>query len=65
MMEQLYQVLLLTEIGGSVKFLVGIAHPFRIHRANWNDPTIRPTIVHSNQVKIWVNSDRDYSPLGI
>ena len=58
------QVLLPTEIGGSVKFLVGIAHPLINHTANWNDPTIQPTIVHPNQSNGRGNSDQNYSPIG-
>ena len=61
--EQPSQVLLLTEIGGSVKLLVGITHPFRTHTENRNDPTIQPTTVHSNQVTGLVYSYRDHLPL--
>ena len=35
------QVSFPTEIGGSVKLSVGIMDLFRIHIANWTDPTIR------------------------
>ena len=52
------QVLLPTEIEGSVKFLVGIANPFRTHTANLTDLTIQPIIFHSNQVTGTVHSDR-------
>ena len=52
------QVLLPTEIEGSVKFLVGIANPFRTHTANLTDLTIQPIIFHSNQVTGPVHSDR-------
>ena len=65
MTQQLAQVLLLTEIWGSVKLLVGIDHPYRTHRENQNDPTMQPTIIHSNQSTVWIHSDQDYSPLGI
>ena len=34
--EQLDQVLLPTETGGSIKLLVGIAHPLRNHTENQN-----------------------------
>ena len=61
--EQPSQVLLLTEIGGFVKLLVGITHPFRTHTENRNDPTIQPTTVHSNQVTGLVYSYRDHLPL--
>ena len=63
--EQPAQVSLPTEIVGSVKFLVGIAHPFRTHTFNRNESTIQPTIIHSNQSTIPGHSDRYYSPLGI
>ena len=46
--EQPDQVSFTTEIGGSVKFLVDITNPFRTHSENRTDPTIQPTIVHSN-----------------
>ena len=45
--------------------LVGIAHPFRTHRANWHGPTIQPNITHSNQATGWGHSDWDYPPLRI
>ena len=63
-MEQPTQVSLLTEIGGSSKFSVGIAHPFRTHRANLNDPSIQLTIVHYDQEPVLGHSDLYYFPLG-
>ena len=63
MMEQLAQLFLPIETGGSDKFLVGIAHLFRTHRENPNDPTILPTIAQSNQATGWVHSDQNYFPL--
>ena len=63
-MEQPSQVLFPTEIEGSVKLSVGIVHPFRTHTVNRNDPTIKPTIIHSNQSTGPVHIDQDYSPLG-
>ena len=39
-----------TEIGGSVKYLMGIANPFRTEIANQTDPTIQPTVTHFNQL---------------
>ena len=55
--EQLDQVLLLTETGGYIKLLVGIANPFRPNTENWTDPTIQPTIAQSNQFTGPVHSD--------
>ena len=43
--QQPAQVLLTTEIGGSVKFSVGIAYPFRTHRSSLNKQTIYPSLV--------------------
>ena len=57
MMEQPFQVYFLTEIGGSLKFSVGITQTFRTHRENQNNMTIQPTIVHYNQATGWVHSD--------
>ena len=54
---QPYQVSLLTEIGGSVKFLIGIVKPFRNQTDNHMDPTIKPTIVHFNQETLMGHSD--------
>ena len=39
------QISLPTEIGGFIKFMVGIADPFRTHTENWTGPTIKPTRV--------------------
>ena len=61
--EQPAQVLLKVKTGGYEKFLVGIAHPFRNHRARWNEPNIQPTILHSNQDTGWGHSDQEYYPL--
>ena len=61
--EQSAQVSLLTEIGVSIKFSVGIAHPFRTHAANQNEPTIQPNLVHSNQATGSGHIYWDYSPL--
>ena len=63
--EQPDQVSLPTEIGGSVKLSVGIVHPFRTNNANHNNPTIQPTIVHSNQSTSWGHSDWNHFPLDI
>ena len=38
-----------TEIGGSVKYSMGIENPFRTDTENCTDPTIKPTAVHFNQ----------------
>ena len=38
------QVSLPTEIGGSIKLLVGNVNPFRYHTANQTDTTIQPII---------------------
>ena len=61
--EQPAHVSLPTEIGGHVKFLVGIANSFRNHTENQTDPTIQPIIVHSNQSTRPVHSDWYYLPL--
>ena len=61
--EKSAQILLPNEIGRYVKFLVGIVIPFRAHATNFTDPTIKPTIVHYNQVTVPVHSNRDYFPL--
>ena len=58
------QVSLLTEVGGFVKLLLGIAKPFRTHPENWTDPTIKQTIVQYKQATGQGNSDRDYFQLG-
>ena len=63
-MEQRGRILLLTEIGGTVKFPSGIVELFETHTANKRDPTIQLTIVHFNQLSTpghiaWYNS-----PLG-
>ena len=47
------------EIGGSIKYSIGIANPFRTETENWTDPTIQPTIFHFNQVTGPVYSDRN------
>ena len=59
-MEQPDQVSFTTEIGGSVKFLVGIANPFRTNTVNQKDPTIHPTTVQSNHTNGQWHSDQDY-----
>ena len=64
-MAQPDQFLLQTEIGGSIKFLVGITNPLMTHTENQTDPTIQPTIVHPNQTTGPVQSDRYHYPLGI
>ena len=61
--EQLAQILLPTENGGSVKFSLGIVNSFRTHTENRMDPTIQPTIVHSNQANRPVLSDWYHLPL--
>ena len=55
------QLYLLIETVGSEEFLVGIAYPFRSDGASWNEPTIKPNIVHSNQSTGWGHSDQDLS----
>ena len=57
--EQSDQVLLPTEIGGSVKFLVGIANQFRTNRVNWTDHTLQSTIFHSNKYTELGYNDHD------
>ena len=64
-MEQPYQFLLTTKIGGSVKLFVGIVNPFRTRIANRIDPNIQTTIVHSNQVIGPGHSYREYLPLEV
>ena len=61
-MEQLDQVLLPDEIGGSIKLSGGIVNPFRTHEANQNDPTIRPSIIQYNQSIGPGHIDWIYSP---
>ena len=56
-MEQPAQVLFPTEIGGFVKFSVGITNQFRTDTVNQMEPTFQPTIVHSNQVTRSGHSD--------
>ena len=58
-MKQPDQVLLLTEMVGSVKFLVGIMNPFMNHTANLAYPTIQPTIIQSNQETVPEHIDWD------
>ena len=53
-----------TEIGGSVKYSMGITNPFRTNKENWTDPTIQPTIVHFNQSTVPVHRDRNHSTFG-
>ena len=48
---------------GSEELYVGIAHPFSSQIACWNNPTIQPTIVHSNQANGWGHSDWYYFPI--
>ena len=64
MTENMSRVSFLIEIRGSKTFSVGIAYPFRTHRANCNKPNIQPTIIHCNQETVWGNSDWYYCPLG-
>ena len=63
-MEQPAQFWLPIENLGSEKFLVGIAHTLSNHRTRHNDPTIQPTIFHSNQETGWVHSDWEYFHIG-
>ena len=64
--EKLAQILLTTtEIEGSVKYLMGIANPFRTDKVNRKDPTIQPTIIQSNQATGMVHSDCNHPLLGI
>ena len=62
--KQPAQGLLPTEIGGSVKFLVGIVNPFRTHTVNRTKPTIQPTIFPSNQDIVTVHRERNYFLIG-
>ena len=62
--EQPAQILLPTENGGSVKFSLGIVNSFRTHTENRTDPTIQPTIVHSNQATRIGHSDQENFPIG-
>ena len=64
MIEQPSQISLTSEIGGYVKFSVGITHPFRTHRENHNEPTIQLTTVESNQANRRWHSDWYYSHIG-
>ena len=48
-MAQPPRVPLPTEIGGSVKFLVGFVNSFRTHTVNLTDLSIQATIVQFNQ----------------
>ena len=64
-MEKPVQVSLPTEIGGSVKFLLGNVNPFRTHTENRADLTIQPTIVHSNQANVLGHNYQYHFPLGI
>ena len=62
--EQPAQISLLTEIGGSVKFLVCIANPFRTNTDNWMEPLIQPTIFHSNEETVLGKLISTISPSG-
>ena len=62
--EQPDQVSFLMKAGGSEKFLAGIVHPFRNHKASPNELIIQPTINKSNQSTIQGHSDWYYFPLG-
>ena len=64
-MEQPAQVLFMTEIGGSVKHLIGVVNPFRTDTANWTDTNIQPTVVNFNQATGLGNGDWNTSPSGI
>ena len=61
--EQPAQVLLPTEIGGSVQFSVGIVNQFRTHKSNRTGPTIQQTIVQSKKATGPGQSDWEYFPL--
>ena len=61
--EQPAQVSLSTEIGGSVKFSVGITNPFRTNTTNRTDPNIQPTTVHCKQATVLGHSDQYHTPL--
>ena len=60
--EKLDHLSLPIKTGFSEKFLLGIAHPSRIHRARQNALNIKPTIFHSNRTTGWGKIDRE-SPL--
>ena len=62
-MEEPSQISFLTEIGGSVKLLIGIANPFKTHTENRKDPTIQQTIFHSNQAIRLGHSDQENFPI--
>ena len=54
-----------TEIGGSIKYSMGIANPFRTDTDNQTDPTIQPTIINSIQATVTGHGYRNHPPLGI
>ena len=54
-----------TEIGGSVKYSMGITKPFRTDTANWADPAIQPTIAQFKNSTVPGHSDHKNSPLDI
>ena len=53
-----------TEIVGAVKYLMGIANPFRTDTVNRTDPTIQPTIIQFYQSTVLGHSDRNQYLLG-
>ena len=53
---------LTTQIGGSEKYLMVIADPFRSDTEDCTDPTIQQTIVHFNQETGLGHSYRNHSP---
>ena len=61
--EQPDQILLPAEIGGSIKYSIGIVNPFSNGTSNQTDPTIQPIIVHLNQMNGPIHSDQRYFPL--
>ena len=54
-----------TEIGGSVKYSMGITKPFRTDTANWADPAIQPTIAQFKNSTVPGHSDHKNSPPSI
>ena len=53
-----------TEIGGSVKYLMGVSNPFRTDKENLTDPTIEPSIIHFKKVTVPGHSDWKLTPFG-
>ena len=63
--ERTDQILFMTtEIEGSIKYIMGIADPFRTNTENRMDPTIQPAITHLNQVTGTGHSDCNHFNLG-